>query len=773
MSTAAKLLAVAHVRGIQTTAEGESLRVRGPKSALTPKMKRLLTKYKPDILAILSEDYRLDTKPGLSRVFSRGVDTKPQKTSGNNEVSYPRTPKSRLLEAFGADEKPPVLAVPFGDEELPFGIWDGQQLNGRLIGIDTETTPIEPNTVPRLILASVSDGEQHYVLPRDRIVPFLRLHDDRVYAAHNATFDHWVLVSWLGEDAELWWQIVDPGRLRCMDLMEQLILLAKFDNHPRPHSLDKLAQHYLDVELFGKDDPRRTQFSLIENIPLDQVAPWFLQYAAQDAIAVVKIYRQQRVRARHLQPDPADLLPDAKRKYGLLSEIIQVKGAIVLDRISRAGMHLDTERLEPTRAELREKVFGLVEELESAAPVPVVKRYKQARFITDTNRGYKLNSSGTPQIDEKAIRELFQQVADQHGLKPPQSNTGQLSLTKHCWSDHRELSPIVDAFLELKAQSKLYGFFIGLDGRRIHPEYVPFVRSGRVSCRNPNIQQLPRSGGVREVFVPSPGHVLFIIDFSALELRTLAAVCLKRYGKSRLAEVFQQGIDAHTYAYCEIHGVTLEEFSAWKKKDPAAAKAARNKIKPISFGVPGSMQAAGLAQYAKRSYGQELSVEEAGQLRDHLIRDVFPEWQEFLSQTGNRVYTLTGRVRGRIQRAGQLFNTQFQGLANDGAKLCMYALLRAGYRLTAFVHDEFHVELPIGCNYTAEAERINEICCRTMEELTLGVPIECEYALANHWSKAVTELRDEHGHLLVWSAPAVKQEKDSGDMETSAQGPVR
>ncbi len=251
----------------------------------------------------------------------------------------------------------------------------------------------------------------------------------------------------------------------------------------------------------------------------------------------------------------------------------------------------------------------------------------------------------------------------------------------------------------------------------------------------------------------------FTIDFSALELRTLAAVCLKRFGKSRLAEVFQQGIDAHTFAYCEINGMTLDEFAEWKKRDPVAAKAARNKIKPISFGVPGSMRAAGLAQYAKRSYGQVLSVEEANELRSHLVESVFPEWAEFLAQRGIKVYVLTGRVRGRLERSGQLLNTQFQGLAGDGAKLCMYALLRAGYTLTAFVHDEFHVELSVDSDYDAAAKDIDGICCRTMEELTLGVPIETEYALADRWSKAAVEVRDDNGKLCVWNGDQQKKDE--------------
>ena len=136
-----------------------------------------------------------------------------------------------------------------------------------------------------------------------------------------------------------------------------------------------------------------------------------------------------------------------------------MKGAIALAAITRNGMRLDRQRLEQASAKLREQVFETAAELEAVAEQPVLRRYKQARYITPENRGYKLSGSGTPCLNEEAVRALFQKVADEHGLKPPRSETDEkLSLTKHFWTDHRELSPVVDGFLELKARGKLYGF---------------------------------------------------------------------------------------------------------------------------------------------------------------------------------------------------------------------------------------------------------------------------------------------------------------------------
>jgi DNA polymerase family A len=61
-------------------------------------------------------------------------------------------------------------------------------------------------------------------------------------------------------------------------------------------------------------------------------------------------------------------------------------------------------------------------------------------------------------------------------------------------------------------------------------------RNGRTSCYGPNIQQIPRRAGFREAFVPSPGHVFLSIDYSFIELCTLAAVCEERYTHSMLGK---------------------------------------------------------------------------------------------------------------------------------------------------------------------------------------------------------------------------------------------
>jgi hypothetical protein len=113
--------------------------------------------------------------------------------------------------------------------------------------------------------------------------------------------------------------------------------------------------------------------------------------------------------------------------------------------------------------------------------------------------------------------------------------------------------------------------------------------------------------------------------------------------------------------------------------------------------------------------------------------------------------SLTGRIR-----AGCIFtearNTPFQGLASDGAKIALFELVRAGYRVVAFVHDEFVIELPAGGDHADEAQRVEAMVCSAMSSVVNGtVPVKAEYVLSTCWSKDAKQIFDEQGRLLPWS----------------------
>jgi len=112
--------------------------------------------------------------------------------------------------------------------------------------------------------------------------------------------------------------------------------------------------------------------------------------------------------------------------------------------------------------------------------------------------------------------------------------------------------------------------------------------------------------------------------------------------------------------------------------------------------------------------------------------------------------TLTGRVRAGVTYTAAR-NTPFQGLAADGAKLALFELVRHGYRVVAFVHDEFVIELPSDSDANTEAARIEEIVCSSMRQvLGTDLPVKAEYALATCWSKSAHAVYGQDGVLLPW-----------------------
>lgn len=78
------------------------------------------------------------------------------------------------------------------------------------------------------------------------------------------------------------------------------------------------------------------------------------------------------------------------------------------------------------------------------------------------------------------------------------------------------------------------------DGR-LRPNYLLHgTKTGRMSCNNPNLQQIPRStdkpwnGHLKRVFIPQDGYVLLNVDYSQLEFRLGSAYA----GQQNLLDIF-------------------------------------------------------------------------------------------------------------------------------------------------------------------------------------------------------------------------------------------
>ena len=131
-----------------------------------------------------------------------------------------------------------------------------------------------------------------------------------------------------------------------------------------------------------------------------------------------------------------------------------------------------------------------------------------------------------------------------------------------------------------------------------------------------------------------------------------------------------------------------------------------------------------------------------------------------------RSVTLSGRLRGHVGFS-QKANTPFQGLAADGNKLALFRLLRNGFRVCGFVHDEMLILIPDGSDYTKAVERVEQILVNAMQELCPDIPICAEYLLGDRWYKDVKEQsRNEQCRIIPFS-------RDSFRHCESAEGHMR
>ncbi len=124
--------------------------------------------------------------------------------------------------------------------------------------------------------------------------------------------------------------------------------------------------------------------------------------------------------------------------------------------------------------------------------------------------------------------------------------------------------------------------------------------------------------------------------------------------------------------------------------------------------------------------------------------------------TAASVFTLTGRLRANASFPAR-HNTVFQGLASDGAKLALWKLWRAGYRIANLIHDEVIVDLSAGCPLGFHAERIKHLMIDGMREVVPDVRIGVEYSASDRWSKDAGLVRDRTGKLLVWHPKGAKK----------------
>lgn len=151
--------------------------------------------------------------------------------------------------------------------------------------------------------------------------------------------------------------------------------------------------------------------------------------------------------------------------------------------------------------------------------------------------------------------------------------------------EYRELFKIKTTYLDA------FKRLVFKDGR-IHPTFLQLGAStGRLSCQNPNLQNIPQesewSKEIRNIFIPEKNNLFVSFDYSQIELRVIAFLTQDQ----NMVNTFKTGGDIHAVTASKIFGVSIDNVD----------QKMRRTAKTLNFGMMYGMGYRALAQSAKIS----------------------------------------------------------------------------------------------------------------------------------------------------------------------------
>lgn len=642
-----------------------------------------------------------------------------------------------------------------------------------LLAVDTETTTCPEKRLVCLSFASEFDSGVLHRPTEAQVIDLLIRHE---LVFHNAGFDYHVLTRAFPSLRLILDEKVEQGSVHDTMLLDILVNIADGSRamreapNVRSRSLDVLAQER-GIKL-EKDDTIRLGFGAYEHAPA--LPPAFEKYAREDAEATLAVAKHLLRRAESLAQTKTryPVFPDARERFGLLSENVQVKGAIALAWLEQFGICVDKSALAEKRAQF---------EIDAAA-------------LQDKLIGFQLGSrdkKGIFHLKLNAVRFRLGEYAKAHGITPPRSKTtGGISTERDFWRDFLgDEDPSLAAWYTYSGVTKILTSFLRTydSAPRHFPRYWCLgARTGRTSATDPSIQQVPKHKGnsIRGIFIPTEGYTFLEGDFAAAELLALAEIYEHMFGGSALGTALRTGADPHIETAKRIYA------DAWPSMSDADKKRGRQISKCCNFGTPGGMGVAKFRGYLKKqarvslTEGEVRSLLRAYKKSDPSLRaylDDIPR-DEFIThaakcigvsrrtlettagavtedEDGNVTVdnyktmkalrslcfgdetpiralcprsfdidhlglhptaTLTGRIRGNATYT-EARNTPFQGLISDAIKLALWNLFKewtpaAPWRPITEVHDSVLIESQPEFVESAEA-----LLTRTMSSAILSV----------------------------------------------------
>ena len=304
--------------------------------------------------------------------------------------------------------------------------------------------------------------------------------------------------------------------------------------------------------------------------------------------------------------------------------------------------------------------------------------------------------------------------------------------------------PIVEKILEYRSLTKLNSTYvegmipyINTKDSRIHAIFNQTITAtGRISCTEPNLQNIPSHEGegknIKKAFKPKEGYIYIDADYSQIELRVLAHTSKDE----NMINAFINNEDIHRQVASKVFGVPMEEVT----------KEQRSKAKAVNFGIIYGITAFGLSEQLKIDRKQSQEYIDNYLAKYSGIKTFMDEIVKKTEESGY-VETIFGRRRYvpelksnnyMVRQFGTrvAMNTPIQGTAADIMKIAMIKLFNnlknVDAKIVLQVHDELIIEVK-----EEQKENAKKILKESMENATkLDVPLKVDISEAKTWYDA-------------------------------------
>lgn len=536
-------------------------------------------------------------------------------------------------------------------------------------------------------------------LPRDAVINWLTpiLNQSEEWVNHNIKYDAHVLANDLGI------------RPTCR-LVDTLTLAKVVDSDRWAYGLDALSKAWLHEDIAKYEEAMQPYLHKNKDygrIPTEVIGP----YGCQDSLTERRLYKYIRANIHE------ECLPITNTEIELT--------ALLLD-VERTGMAVNPTEL-------------MTVELKSLIRMNQIDQ----RLEEIVGRAFR------PHVND----DCFDVLCNQYGLPVlDYTEEGNPSFDKHAMAQYAShpFAPkeVVSLIMEYRHINTLLSFFVrpyqelNVDGI-LHPSYNQAVRTGRMSCKKPNSQQL--SPDAKRLVHPRPGNTFVSIDYSQIEFRII--VHYIKDSNAIAAYHANPDTDFHTWV-AEMCGIPRKP--AKNVNFCMGYGGGKNKLVSMletNMDLVGSLQVHVDKLLAEGKIKEENKMTVFNSLCKRRAEAVYNRYHDTLpglkptARMAQRVLEQRGYVRNIYRRhrnlpreaAHKAFNALCQSSAADLMKERTVAVGKAiagtPIKIIASVHDETLFEMP---HEIAQDTQVIRDLVHIMEHPSaeLRIPIRCAVGLS-------------------------------------------